>query len=136
MDDDDTRQGLPNTAAAAAAPTAPAAAPLAAAPAPAAAAVAGAAAHSQSRDYQCPTCPSAFHRSSDLNRHVRTVHEKRKDHVCPYCNRGFGEAGNMNRHVRSRHNVDWQVLYDLLDLKANPADGGGDLRAAMTDLQF
>ncbi|KAJ9070361.1 hypothetical protein DSO57_1008935 [Entomophthora muscae] len=56
------------------------------------------ASHNPNRPFECPECPSSFHRGQDLVRH-RRIHLQLRPYKCPNCPKAFGRRDAQQRHT-------------------------------------
>ena len=60
--------------------------------------------HLSTTPHSCKTCGLGFRRTTDLQRHVRTMHvpNDQKPWACPRCPKRFGRSDALKRHMSSR----------------------------------
>ena len=49
---------------------------------------------------QCPECPKAFTRSSDLTQHIWRAHTGEKPYACDVCDYSCASSGQLGNHKR------------------------------------
>jgi uncharacterized C2H2 Zn-finger protein len=52
---------------------------------------------------KCKMCDKAYHKKTDLEKHVNASHLGIKSHVCDYCGKGFGYRKAMMKHQLKTH---------------------------------
>jgi uncharacterized C2H2 Zn-finger protein len=60
--------------------------------------------HLTTTPHQCKECGMGFRRTTDLQRHVRTMHtpNDQKPWACPKCPKRFGRSDALKRHLQSK----------------------------------